>query len=176
MTIEEYYALPEGTRAELIYGVIYDMSPPLRIHQKIITKVLTRFENFIQSKKGDCEVYTLPFDVRLSDDTAVEPDIAVVCDKSKLTDKGCEGAPDFIIEIASSNSAHDYVRKLNLYYDYGVREYWIVDPKRKSVNVHLLDENYGTNYYTFSDDVPVNIYGGELKINISELLGQGSSC
>ena len=114
--------------------------------------------------------------MRLSDDTAVEPDIAVVCDKSKLTDKGCEGAPDFIIEIASSNSAHDYVRKLNLYYDYGVREYWIVDPKRKSVNVHLLDENYGTNYYTFSDDVPVNIYGGELKINISELLGQGSSC
>ena len=173
MTIEEYYALPEGTRAELIYGVIYDMSPsPLRIHQDISEELNFKIKSFVKKNKGNCKVYSAPFDVKLNEDTVVQPDISVICDNTKLTDKGCSGAPDFIIEIASSNALNDYVRKLNLYAESGVREYWIVDPRTEKVKVYLLEEDYAVKQYKFTDDVPVNIYGGELTINISELLSE----
>lgn len=130
-TIKDFYALPEGTCVELIEGVIYDMSlSPLRIHQKYQWNCQLQYST-ISKNKGKCEVYTAPFDVKLSESTVVIPDISVICDSSKLTDKGCSGAPDWIIEIVSSNAIHDYLLKLNLYQAYGVREYWIVDPKSR---------------------------------------------
>ncbi|MBR2176656.1 MAG: Uma2 family endonuclease [Clostridia bacterium] len=171
-TIEDYYALPEGTRAELIDGVIYDMSPPGALHQIISMGLSVKVYNYIVGNKGKCRVLAAPFGVKLSEDTVVEPDITVVCDRNKITHKWCEGAPDWIVEIVSSNAFHDYVRKLNLYAISGVREYWIVDPKKETVNVYLLDENYAVKQYQFSDDVPVSIYNGELKINIAELLSE----
>ena len=123
-TIEDYYALPEGTRAELIDGVIYNMSPaPLRIHQAIIAEMIISIGSFIKNHRGQCKVYPSPFDVRLNNDNVVQPDISVICDPDKLTDKGCDGAPDWIIEITSSNYAHDYFTKANLYLISGVREY-----------------------------------------------------
>ena len=171
LTIDEFYALPEGTQAELINGVLYDMAPsPLRIHQEISIELSVAILNYIKSNKGTCKVYTAPFDVKLSDDTVVIPDISVICDKNKLTDKGCTGAPDWIIEIVSSNALHDYITKLNLYQFYGVKEYWIIDPKKKIVTVFTFGENFDTDKYNFSDSIPVNIYDGKLKINIDELL------
>ena len=95
-----------------------------------------QYSTISKKNKGKCEVYTAPFDVKLSESTVVIPDISVICDSSKLTDKGCSGAPDWIIEIVSSNAIHDYLLKLNLYQAYGVREYWIVDPKKQSVTVY----------------------------------------
>ena len=173
-TIEDFYALPEGTRAELIDGVIYDMSPsPLRIHQKISMELSATIFSYIKNNKGKCEVYTAPFDVKLSENTVVIPDISVICDPSKLTDKGCSGAPDWVIEITSSNEVHDYVTKLNLYQFYGVREYWIVDPKRKNVTVFIFGDDFDTKKYNFSETIPVWIYRDKpnpLEINISELL------
>ena len=170
-TIEDYMSLPEGTRAELINGVIYDMSPsPMRIHQRIVTKMLSKIEWFILSKSGKCEAYTAPFDVKLNDETIVQPDISVICDPEKLTERGCSGAPGLIIEITSSNYAHDYVRKLNLYFDSGVKEYWIVNPDKKNISVYLLSDGYSPDFYSFEDDVPVSIYNGELKLNISSML------
>ena len=170
-TIKDYMALPEGARVELINGVMYDMSPaPLRVHQRISTKILTRIENFINSRNGKCEVYAAPFDVKLNDETIVQPDISVICDPSKLTRQGCTGTPDMIIEITSSNYAHDYVRKLHLYYDSGVKEYWIVNPDKKNVCVHLLTDDYSTVHYRFEEDIPVSIYNGDLKLNISKML------
>lgn len=171
LTIEEFYALPEGTQVELINGVLYDMAPsPLRIHQEISMELSAAILNYIKSNKGTCKVYPAPFDVKLSDDTVVIPDISVICDKNKLTDKGCTGAPDWIIEIVSSNALHDYITKLNLYQFYGVKEYWIVDPKKKNVTVFTFGEIFDTDKYDFSDTIPVGIYDGKLKINIEELL------
>lgn len=117
-TIEDIYALPDGERAELIDGKIYYMAPPTRIHQKISWKLHQAIANYIDSKNGECEVYAAPFAVFLNNDDInyVEPDISVICDKSKLDEKGCHGAPDWIIGIVSSSSRRmDYFVKLFKY-------------------------------------------------------------
>ena len=100
----------------------------------------------------------------------MEPDIRVICDPNKLTDQGCTGTPDWIIEIVSpSNSSHDYIRKLNLYADAGVREYWIVDPMEQKVLVYFLEQDkFKVKYYTFQDKIKVNIYD-DLWIDFTEL-------
>lgn len=171
-TEADYYALPEDVRAELIDGQIYYQAAPSRIHQKILGKIHQRISNYIDSKSGFCEVYPAPFAVKLWEDekTIVEPDISVICDCDKLTDKGCTGAPDWIIEIVSpGNSSHDYIRKLNLYADAGVREYWIVNPMQQSIFVyHLEKDNFQVKPYTFQDKIKVNIYD-DLWIDFQEI-------
>ena len=172
-TEDDYYNLPENVRAELIDGQIYYMSAPSRIHQEILMFLSKTIANYIDSKKGPCKVYPAPFAVKLFVDdnrTVAEPDISVICDPNKLTDRGCTGAPDWITEIVSSgNSSHDYVRKLNLYMDAGVREYWIVDPIKKTVFVYHLEETkFEAAAYTFQDKIKVNIYD-DLWINFTEL-------
>ncbi len=162
-TEEDYYNLPENVRAELIDGQIYYMAAPSRIHQRILGFSFNIIFNYLQAKDGPCEVYPAPFAVKLfseDDKNVVEPDISVICDPNKLTDRGCTGAPDWIVEIVSpSNSSHDYIRKLNLYADAGVREYWIVNPKDQSVWVYFLEQdNFKATAYTFKDKIKVNIY------------------
>lgn len=133
-TTADIYDLPEGQRAELIDGQIYYMAPPNRRHQKISSQLHGKIWNYISSKNGSCEVYSAPFAVFLNEDDRnyVEPDISVICDPEKLTDRGCTGAPDWIIEIVSPSSRRmDYFVKLFKYRSSGVREYWIVDPDKK---------------------------------------------
>lgn len=172
-TEADYYNLPEDIRAELIEGeLIYNQAAPSRIHQTILSELHTIINNYIKSKGGSCRVYPAPFAVKLREDrpTIVEPDISVICDRNKLTDQGCTGAPDWIIEIISpSTSSHDYIRKLNLYADAGVREYWIVDPAKKSILVYYLEKaHFDTEAHTFQDKIKVNIYE-DLYINFSSL-------
>ena len=171
-TEEDYYNLPENIRAELIDGQFYNMSAPSRIHQEILNFLNTEINIYIRSKNGFCKVYPAPFAVKLfqKKKTIVEPDISVICDKDKLTDRGCTGAPDWIIEIVSpSNSSHDYVLKLNLYMTAGVREYWIVDPNSKKIFIyHLEKSNFELNAYTFQDKIKSNIYP-DLWIDFKEL-------
>lgn len=171
-TEDDYYNLPEEVRAELIEGQIYYQAAPSRIHQKILMSVSKTIANYIDAKDGPCEVYPAPFAVKLREDrkTIVEPDISVICDPKKLTDKGCNGAPDWIIEIVSKgSSSHDYIRKLNLYADAGVREYWIVNPIKKSVYVYHLEETkFETTAYTFQDKIKANIYD-DLWINFQAI-------
>ena len=162
-TEEDYYNLPENVRAELINGQIYYMAAPSRIHQEILMFLSKTIANYIDSKKGPCKVYPAPFAVKLfseDDRNVVEPDISVICDPNKLTDRGCTGAPDWIVEIVSpSNSSHDYIRKLNLYADAGIREYWIVNPIKESIFVYHLEETkFEAAAYTFQDKIKVNIY------------------
>ncbi len=124
-TISDIYALPDGERAELIDGQIYNMAPPGRLHQKISWKLHQAIANYIDSRNGLCEVYAAPFAVFLNDDDInyVEPDLSVIGDLSKLDDKGCHGAPDWVIEIVSSDSrSRDYITKLFKYRTVGVRE------------------------------------------------------
>lgn len=162
-TEDDYYNLPEDVRAELIDGqLIYNQAAPSTTHQIILGELHTAINNYIKSKGGSCRVFPAPFAVNLCQNskTIVEPDISVICDRGKITDKGCTGAPDWIIEIISpSNPGHDYIRKLNLYADAGVREYWIVDPRIEKVFVYCLEQadlQIGT--YTFNDKIKVNIY------------------
>lgn len=161
-TIDDIYALPDGERAELIDGKIYYMAPPSRRHQDIIFSLSRRIADYIDSNDGNCKVYLAPFAVFLNenDTNYVEPDISVICDSGKLTDKGCNGAPDWIIEIVSPGSRQmDYFTKLFKYRTAGVKEYWIVDPEKDSVMVYQFEEEM-MEQYSFGDDVPVGIYEG----------------
>ena len=172
-TEEDYYNLPENVRAELIDGQIYYMSAPSRIHQEILMFLSNTIFNYLNSKKGPCKVYPAPFAVKLFEDddkTVVEPDISVICDPNKLTDRGCTGAPDWIVEIISpSTSSHDYIRKLNLYAKAGVKEYWIIDPRTGKVFVYYLDQaDVNVDSYTFQDKIKVNIYD-DLWIDFKEI-------
>lgn len=143
-TEDDYYSLPENIRAELIDGnLIYNQAAPSTAHQIILSELHTAINNYVKSKGGSCRVFPAPFAVQLrkTKRTIVEPDISVICDRSKLTDKGCVGAPDWVIEIVSpGNPSRDYVLKLNLYADAGVREYWIVDPRKKRILVYYLEK------------------------------------
>jgi len=170
-TIEDIYALPDGKRAELIDGRIFDMAPPSTMHQRLSGHLYRRIANYIASKDGSCEVFSAPFAVFLNADdrTYVEPDLSVICDQNKLTDKGCNGAPDWIIEIISpSDPQRDYGIKLFKYRSAGVREYWIVNPLTHTVTVYDFEYGRGTNQYVFDDNIPVCIYG-DLNICISNL-------
>ena len=161
-TTDDIYALPDGERAELIEGQIYNMAPPGRTHQRVSWKLHQTIANYIDSQKGNCEVYAAPFGVFLYDDDInyFEPDISVICDPSKLDEKGCHGAPDWIIEIVSPTSKRmDYFIKLFQYRTAGVREYWIVDPIKELVTVYQFEEET-MEQYSFGDEVPVGIYEG----------------
>ena len=170
-TAEDYYNLPDNVRAELIKGKFYNMAAPTRKHQHILTELINIIYDHIKSKNGDCKVYPAPFSVQLNEKSVVEPDITVICDKDKLTERGCTGGPDWIIEIVSpSNSANDYIRKSGLYYDAGVREYWIVDPIIEKVIVYdMTDKITNITIYTFNDTVRSNIYD-DLYIDFSSVL------
>ncbi|MCI8314400.1 MAG: Uma2 family endonuclease [Lachnospiraceae bacterium] len=159
-TIDDIYSLPDGERAELIDGKIYYMAPPNTRHQRLVHFFDREIGNYIQSHEGECEVFPAPFAIFLNKDDKnyVEPDISVICDNDKITDKGCHGAPDWVIEIVSpSSKAMDYFTKLFKYKTAGVREYWIVDPMKQRVTVYLFEKE-SVEDYPFGIDIPVGIY------------------
>ena len=168
-TIEDIYALPNGTRAELIDGQIYYMAPPSRKHQKILLSLSRVISDYIDKNNGACEVDIAPFSVFLNenDKNYVEPDISIICDQNKLNDKGCVGAPDWIIEIVSPSSKRmDYMIKLFKYRTAGVREYWIVDPDKDRITLYNFEKD-DIAEFSFADDIPVSIYPG-FSINLSK--------
>ncbi|MDE7477950.1 MAG: Uma2 family endonuclease, partial [Lachnospiraceae bacterium] len=165
-------ALPDGQRAELIDGRLYIMAPPKMIHPKLATRVGQLIATYIDSHKGKCEVFVAPFAVFLNqnENNYVEPDISVICDKDKINDEGCNGAPDWIIEIVSpSTSTMDYGVKLFKYRTSGVREYWIVNPLKNIVNVYDFEHDEKSNLYSFDEKIPVCIYT-DFSIRIADLL------
>ena len=171
-TTDDIYALPDGERAELIDGQIYMMGTPSRIHQKLVGQLSRIIGNYIESNHGSCEIYPAPFAVfiKKDDKNYVEPDISVICDKSKLSDRGCEGAPDFIIEIVSPSSRRmDYYKKCALYAESGVREYWIVDPEKQRTMIYRYEDDAAPMIVPFEQDLAVGIYNN-FMINVSKLL------
>lgn len=159
-TVADIEALPEGTRAELIDGVIYDMASPSSVHQELVSFLNGTIWNYIHSKGGKCKVFPAPYDVQLDEDdyTLVQPDISVICDRDKIRKSRCVGSPDWIIEIVSpATKGRDYLYKLNKYQLAGVREYWIVDPlKKKVIAYDFQSEDVST--YDFCDTIPSSIY------------------
>lgn len=172
-TVEDFYNLPDDVHAELINGQIVYMASPSRLHQEISSELHYVIKDYIKSKNGKCRVLAAPFDVQLheKEDTVLQPDISVICDADKLTSSGCVGAPDWIIEISSpSNPGHDYITKLGLYHDAGVREYWIVDAQHSHVYVYnnLDNDDFALNAYSFNDTIKAGIYE-DLYIDFASL-------
>ncbi len=162
ITLEQYENLPEDIRAEVFEGRIYYMAGPSQVHQTILLELSTALNSYVKNKKGGCRVFIAPFDVKLSTSPLllIQPDIMIICDKDKLDGKRCNGAPDFIIEIVSpSNPSDDYIRKLYYYKNYGVQEYWIVDPTSQTVLVYIFkQDSFNVRQYSFQDKIKVNIY------------------
>lgn len=169
--IEEIYALPEGQRAELIDGELYMMATPSTIHQLLVGELTYLITSYIKRKKGPCTIIASPYGIFLHNDesTYLEPDITVICDKDKISNKGCHGAPDWAIEIVSPSSKKlDYVIKLAEYQKAGVREYWIVDPLKKIIMVYQLENGDAPVIYHFTDNIPVGIYE-DFSIDFAEI-------
>jgi Uma2 family endonuclease len=193
-TYEDYEQWPESMRCELINGKIYMMASPSWDHQAILLELAARFREFLKDKP--CKVVMAPLDVRISanpeanedvskkDDVVLQPDLIVVCDKKKKQRKACIGAPDFVLEILSENTKkHDTKTKLDLYLQYGVREYWIVDPFKQTISCGMWHsgkdaegERAGLSvpYYEWQifengEQAPVGIFNSELCIDCAEI-------
>jgi len=148
-TFEDYLAWEEvpGIRHEILGGIVYDMAAPSDEHQRICYELGRQIGNYLLGKT--CEARPAPYAVRLNATNVVEPDLTIVCDRSKIKPWGCDGVPDMVIEVSSPSSGrHDSIRKFNLYRTAGVREYWIVRPDEKMITVCLLQNGeYFTRFY-----------------------------
>ena len=182
-TYADYLTWFDNKRRELINGFIRVMSPAANVrHARISRKLVYKLLSFIEKRKGDCELFNAPFDVRLpnnkreiADDkiyTVVQPDICLICDLSKLDENGCIGAPDLVIEIQSPSTVrYDMTEKFDVYESAGVPEYWIVYPKDEAITVFLLQPNgkYDRGAtYEYERRVPVQALKG-LEIDLKEL-------
>ena len=171
-TLADYLAIPDERRVELIDGVIYDMAAPTTYHQLIAGQLYARILSWVSSRKEKCLPFISPVDVQLDcdDRTIVQPDVLILCDLSKCTPARIVGAPDFIAEVLSqSTRKKDMYLKLYKYYNAGVREYWMIDPKSKTVMTYQFEKEDGNAIYTFRDTVPVGIYDGDLVIDFAEI-------
>ena len=169
-TINDIYNLPDGQRAELIDGRVYYMAPSTRSHQRIVGELFATIREHIRRNNGKGEVDIAPFGVFIDadDKSYLEPDICVIQDSNKLDDKGCNGAPDWIIEVVSPASRRiDYTTKLFKYRSSGVREYWIVDAEKSRVMVYNFSMD-AMNEYSFTEDIPVGIYT-DFSVRMSSL-------
>lgn len=173
-TASDYWNLPDGVRAELIDGTLYDMTPPSSAHQIIAFGIAHTLQRYVDETGGPCKVIPAPFAVNLhaDDTTYVEPDVSVICDPAKISTRGCEGAPDLVIEVVSpSNWRMDYFKKCTLYEQAGVREYWIVDPRcEQTVVCRYESEDRPMAIYPFSEPIPVGIWDDAAHVTVASLL------
>ena len=170
-TLDDYYALPDERRVELIDGVIYDMAAPTKTHQVILMELFLQLHACAENHP-ECELFVAPFDVRLDNDnrTMVQPDLLVICNDKDPDVRRINGAPDLIIEILSpSTRSKDMFLKLNKYRNAGVREYWIIDPDRQQILVYDLTLDSFRDKYSFSDKVPVGISEGKCIVDFRKI-------
>lgn len=170
--LEDYYNIPEDNRAELIDGVIYDMTAPTSIHQLVAGYIYAKLLGYATAHKGMCLPMISPLDVQLDCDnkTMVQPDVIIVCDRDKIIERCVYGAPDFVIEVLSkSTKKKDSFIKLNKYQNAGVREYWMIDPMKKRVIVYDFEHDEYPILFGFDAKVPVLIWDSKCIINFQEI-------
>ncbi|EPY99608.1 Uma2 family endonuclease [Mannheimia haemolytica] len=146
-------------RVEIIKGKIVAMSPaPTRFHQRISMKMTAKFLEVFDNHQ--CQIYSAPFDVRFPDEngkvkTVVQPDLCVICDVSKLDERGCVGAPDLVVEILSpGNTKREMKDKYELYQEQGVKEYWIVSPETRTIQIFVLENGKYIGIQPVAEDEP----------------------
>lgn len=169
MTVTELGRMGENRDLQLMDGKLIVSEMAGVNHQRMVKKLGRAISNYAEKNRGKCEVFDVGVNVYLDEDeyTLVIPDIAVVCDESKVSEQGIFGAPDWVLEIVSpSTRQNDYHKKLHKYMDAGVREYWIVDMDRQMVSVCINGEPMQVTIYGFDDKIPVGIYGGELVMEV----------
>ena len=180
-TYADYLTWIDDKARELIHGFIKMMSAPLVEHARANTEIFWNLVSFVKKNKGKCEVFTAPFDVRLPRngeradnkiDTVVQPDICVICDLSKLDERGCCGAPDIVIEVLSISTAKkDMTEKFALYEEFDVKEYWIVNPEEETILSFILqkDGKYDAGtLYCVEGKIPVYIFDN-YQIDLSDI-------
>lgn len=174
-TLEDYMALPEEFRAELIDGNLYRMDAPSFIHQIIGGELYRQISNYIISHKGNCIACTAPADILLDRDdrTAVQPDVFVICDRSNITRQHGMGAPDLVIEVLSpSTKKKDMNLKRDKYQRAGVREYWMIDPDKQKVIVETFEGEQDITIYSFTNKIPVHIFQDNCEIDFAQIYEQ----
>lgn len=172
-TVDDYRALPEDQRVELIDGYFYDMVAPTFLHQQIAGEIHRQIANYILDHGGSCRPLIAPVDVQLDCDekTMVQPDVGILCHEDKIEKWGIYGAPDFVLEIVSpSTRRRDCIKKLDKYMDAGVREYWILDSDQKKLLVYLAEGEACPIIYSLEQPVPIRIYDGALEIRFEHIL------
>ncbi|MCM1570027.1 MAG: Uma2 family endonuclease [Roseburia sp.] len=172
-TLRDYYELPEERRVELIDGEFYDMSAPSLIHQDVGGELYRQISNFIRQNQGDCKVFLSPVDVQLDRDdrTMLEPDLVLLCDRSKIIRRCVYGAPDFVVEILSPDSKRrDAIIKLRKYQEAGVREYWMIDPDKLRLIIYRFEEDETpVCIQNLEGRVDLGIFHGRLQIDLDML-------
>ena len=172
-TLEDYYAIPDDRRVELIDGEIFDMAAPSVTHQIILGELYSQFSTCIETNRKNCTVLLSPCDVQLDNDdkTMVQPDLLVLCRDFDKSGRCISGAPDLTVEILSdSTRSKDLLLKTYKYKNAGVREYWIVDPKKREVLVYdFSDEDLQPDRYSFEDTIPVKISEGLCSIDFERI-------
>ena len=171
-TLEDYLSLPDDQRVEMIDGVFYDMAAPTTVHQSVAGFLFKKLLDFVMENKGPCFPFMSPVDVQLDcdDKTVVQPDVLVVCDRSKYRDGRVWGAPDLVVEVLSpSTRRKDMQLKMYKYAGAGVREYWMVDPEKKLVVQYDLEHLEIPAIYNFEKVIPVLIWGGACRIDLKEM-------
>ncbi len=171
-TVDDYRALPEDQRVELIDGFFYDMVTPPFLHQRIAGEIYRQIANFIMERGGSCQPFVSPVDVQLDCDekTMVQPDVGILCHEDKIKKWGVYGAPDFVLEIISpSTKRKDCTKKLSKYMDAGVREYWILDTYQQKLIVYFFESELCPVIYGLDEPVPIAIYDGALEIRFEHI-------
>lgn len=167
-TIDDYLALPEGVRVELIDGRFYDMAAPTNVHQNLVGLIYYFFLDHVMKNNGPCVPALSPLDVQLDrdDKTMVQPDVMIICDRDKITKPRVVGAPEMVVEVVSpSNWYVDANIKLKKYRAAGVREYWMVIPEIEKTIVYLFDPEEPPKEYSFDEKVPVAVWDGKCEID-----------
>ena len=172
---DDIIALPDGRRAELINGQWFEMATPNARHQEIVMIVAGELREHIKKKGGDCKIFPAPFAVFLTENIHnwLEPDISVVCDRDKIKEDGCHGAPDLVVEVTSpSTLKRDISKKLFMYRTEGVREYWIINPDTGTITLYAFDaddEKTDGDQITFGDELKSRIYP-DFSIRLADYL------
>ena len=171
-TVEDYWALPDERRVELIDGYIYDMASPTTFHQLMAGELYRQIANYILDHRGTCTPFISPVDVQLDNDekTMIQPDVVIVCDPKQIIRRNILGAPDFVLEVISPGTRRrDYVVKLAKYEHARVREYWVVDPYKKRVLVYFFEGETFPAIYPIDAEIPVNIFDGKLVLKFGQI-------
>ena len=170
-TFEDYLKWDDGVRYELIDGVAYAIAAPNFDHQLIQGEIYGELRNFLKGKP--CKAYSAPSDVKIDDHNVVQPDVYVTCDKSKLDGQFHNGVPDLIVEVLSpSNTFKEIARKNHFYFTAGVKEYWLVNPKKRIIDVFIAEDNdYLHTEYVEGDTIQCKVLDG-FSIKVSDIFAE----